>query len=215
MLALIEQSHALVAKDLQSGRFGTSTGRRLTRGELRLWKPDRRQFASLPREPIALVLDGVRRNYNIGAMFRLADAFLLERLVICGVHIDPRNRKLVQAARGAQYWVPWDEANTATSIVVAAKANGASVLVVEQTSISLPPDQITPAFPVCLVLGSEDRGISQEILELADGAVAVPVLGMTHSLNVTSAAAIVLYWLSRCRRPGPHRLTSGQGRQRS
>ena len=217
MLALLEQSHALVAKDLQSGRFGTGAGRRLTRSELRLWKPQRRQFASLPREPITLVLDGVRRNYNIGAMFRLADAFLLERLVICGVHIDLRKRKLVQAACGAQYWVPWAEADTATSAVVAAKANGASVLVVEQTSISLPPEQIRPAFPVCLVLGSEDRGVSQEILDLADDAVAIPLLGMGNSLNVTSAAAIVLYWLywlSRCRRPGSHRLSSGQGRPR-
>ena len=104
MLALIEQSHALIPEDLLSGRFGTGAGRQLTRGELRLWNPDRRQFASLPREPITLVLDGVRRNYNIGAMFRLADAFLLERLVICGVHIDLRKRKLVQAACGAQYW---------------------------------------------------------------------------------------------------------------
>jgi len=215
MLALIEQSHALTPENLLSGRFGTGAGRWLTRGELRLWKPDRREFASLPREPIMLVLDGVRRNYNIGAMFRLADAFLLDRLVICGVHIDLRKRRLVQAARGAQYWVPWDEASTATSVVVAAKANGASVLVVEQTSISLPPEQITPAFPVCLVLGSEDRGISQDILDLADAAVAIPVLGMGNSLNVTSAAAIVLYWLSRCRRPGSHRLSSGQGRRRS
>jgi tRNA G18 (ribose-2'-O)-methylase SpoU len=72
------------------------------------------------------------------------------------VHIDLRKRRLVQAARGAQYWVPWAEVDTAVSAVVAAKANGASVLVVEQTSVSLPPEQITPAFPVCLVLGSED-----------------------------------------------------------
>jgi tRNA G18 (ribose-2'-O)-methylase SpoU len=211
---MIEQSHAVVAKELLSGRFGASAGRRLTRGELRLWKPDRREFASLPREPITLVLDGVRRNYNIGAMFRLADAFLLERLIVCGVHIDLRKRKLVQAARGAQCWVPWAQADTAASVVVAAKANGASVLVVEQTSISLPPEQIAPAFPVCLVLGSEDRGVSQEILDLADGGVAIPVLGMGSSLNVTSAAAIVLYWLSRCRRPGSHRQSFGQGRPR-
>jgi tRNA G18 (ribose-2'-O)-methylase SpoU len=209
---MIEQSHALVAENLLSGKFGISAGRRLTRGELRLWKPDRREFASLPREPITLVLDGVRRNYNIGAMFRLADAFLLERLIVCGVHIDLRKRKLVQAARGAQYWVPWAEADTAASVVVAAKANGASVLVVEQTSTSLPPDQVKPAFPVWLVLGSEDRGVSQDILDLADGAVAIPVLGIGSSLNVTSAAAIVLYWLSRCRRLDPHRLSSGQGR---
>jgi tRNA G18 (ribose-2'-O)-methylase SpoU len=212
---MIEQSHALVAENLLSGKFGIGAGRRLTRGELRLWKPDRREFASLPREPITLVLDGVRRNYNIGAMFRLADAFLLERLVICGVHINLRKRKLVQAARGAQYWVPWAESETAASTVVAAKANGASVLAVEQTSISLPPEQIAPAFPVCLVLGSEDRGVSQDILDLADSAVAIPVLGMGNSVNVTSAAAIVLYWLSRCRRPDPYRLSSSQGRQRS
>ena len=96
MLALSEQSHSPITEGLLSGRFATGAGRRLTRGALRLWKPDRRQFASLSREPITLVLDGVRRNYNIGAMFRLADAFLLERLVICGVHIDLRKRKLAE-----------------------------------------------------------------------------------------------------------------------
>jgi tRNA G18 (ribose-2'-O)-methylase SpoU len=216
MVGLLEQSHARGAKELLTDKLTAGAGRRLTADELRLWKPDRRQFTSLPREPITLVLDGVRRNYNIGAMFRLADAFLLERLVICGTRVSLHKRKLVQAARGTQHWVPWDEADDATRAVVAAKANGASVLVVQQTSTSLAPEQITPTFPAWLVLGSEDRGVSQEILDLADAAVAIPVLGIGNSLNVATAAAIVLYWLSRCHRPGLTRdsLSSGYRGQR-
>jgi tRNA G18 (ribose-2'-O)-methylase SpoU len=178
--------------------------RQLATDELRLQKPDRREFETLPREPIVLVLDGVRRNYNIGAIFRLADAFLVERIIVCGggTDINPRKRRLVQAARGAQYWVPWAKTDNAVTAIAAARAISgvASVLVVEQTSNSLPPEQITPTFPVCLVFGSEDRGVSQEALDLADSIVSIPLLGMGNSLNVASAAAIVLYWLSRRRR---------------
>lgn len=78
--------------------------RPLSRAELREVKPDRAAFAALPRRPITVALDRVRQNYNIGAIFRLCDAFLLERLIIGGIAVDLRKRKLVQAARGTQNW---------------------------------------------------------------------------------------------------------------
>jgi tRNA G18 (ribose-2'-O)-methylase SpoU len=174
----------------------TGAGRRRSTAELRLWKPDRQHFLGLPRQPITLLLDGVHRNYNLGAIFRLADAFMLEQLIICGTLLDLRKRKLVQAARGTQHWVPWVAAKNAASAVAATKAVGAWVLVVEQTSSSLPPEAIMPTFPICLVLGSEGRGVSQDIIDVADAAVSIPMLGMGNSLNVASAAAIILYWLT-------------------
>jgi len=179
----------------------TAARRMLTHAELRLDKSDRKTFLSMPRRPITVVLDGVRRPYNIGAIFRLCDAFLVERLVICGTTIDLNNRKLVQAARGTHRWAPWIAAENAAEIVTAAKASGAWIVAAEQTDVSVTPGTVTRGNSVVLVLGSEANGVSQEVLDMADAVVAIPMLGMANSLNVSTAAAILIYELSQARLP--------------
>jgi tRNA G18 (ribose-2'-O)-methylase SpoU len=171
-------------------------GRVLAKADLRKEKPDRDAFLTLPRRPITVVLDGIKQNYNIGAIFRLCDAFLVERLVICGTTVNLRKRKLVQAACGTQHWVPWEQAGNAIAVVSAAKAAGAYVVVAEQTTTSITPDRLAPLFPAWLVLGSERHGLSQEIIDLADVAVAIPMLGLANSINVASAAATLLHQLA-------------------
>jgi tRNA G18 (ribose-2'-O)-methylase SpoU len=173
-------------------------GRVLSTAELRRSKRDRRDFATLPRRPITVLLDRVTNNYNIGAIFRLCDAFLIERLVIAGPKLNLRKRRLVQAAQGTQHWVAWMQADDALSFVSSAKSAGSWAVVAEQTTGSLAPQDLMPAFPACLILGSEKNGVLQEIVELADAAVAIPMLGMANSLNVASSAAILMHWLSLC-----------------
>jgi tRNA G18 (ribose-2'-O)-methylase SpoU len=175
---------------------GSRAGRVLSTDDLRRPKAKRDEFLALPRRPITVVLDGVHQSYNIGAIFRLCDAFLVERLVICGTTVELRKRKLVQAARGTQHWVPWEGAQSAATAVAAAKSAGAWVVAVEQTSAGVSPEELVPIFPVCLVLGSEMKGVSQEIVDMADATVTLPMLGMANSINVATAAAIVLYRLS-------------------
>ena len=172
--------------------------RALTTPELRRTKLTRDEFLALPRRPITVVLDGVTQNYNIGAIFRLCDAFLVQQLIICGTKLELHKRRLVQAAQGTQYWVPWSERQHASEAVADAKAQGAWIVVAEQTTASVRPEQLTPAFPATLVLGGERSGVSPEALEAADAAVAIPMLGMANSLNVATAAAILLYWLTVC-----------------
>ncbi len=174
----------------------STSDRQLSRAELRGAKPGRVEFTTLPRRPITLVLDRVRQSYNIGAIFRLCDAFLVERLIIGGAVVDLRKRKLVQAARGTQHWVPWEQAENSVAAVLAAKLAGSRVIVVEQTSAGVAPENLATVFPVCLVLGSEMAGIAQEIIDMADAAVTIPMLGMANSINVATAAAIVLHRLS-------------------
>ncbi len=142
------------------------------------------------------MLDSVTQNYNIGAIFRLCDAFLVQELVICGTKVELHKRRLVQAAQGTQHWVPWSERKHASEAVTDAKARGSWVIVAEQTTASVRPEQLVPVFPVTLVLGGECSGVSPEVIEAADAAVAIPMLGMANSLNVATAAAILLYWLS-------------------
>jgi tRNA G18 (ribose-2'-O)-methylase SpoU len=84
----------------------------LATDELRRSKPNRAAFTSLPRNPVTVVLDGVTGNYNLGAIFRLCDAFMVERLIICRTAVSLRKRKLIQAAAGAQRWVPWHGGKT-------------------------------------------------------------------------------------------------------
>ncbi len=170
--------------------------RALTTPELRRDKIARDEFLTRPRRPITVVLDGITQNYNIGAIFRLCDAFLVQQLLICGTQVNLRKRRLVQAAQGTQHWVPWTDRQSAAEAVADAKLRGDWVVVAEQTAASIRPDQLMPMFPACLVLGGERNGVSPEILRMADAAVAIPMLGMANSLNVATATAILLYWLS-------------------
>ena len=109
-------------------------GRALTTAELRHGKPDRRAFLARPRLPVRVVLDGVRQGHNVGALFRLCDAFPCERLVACGRDAGRGTRKLVQAAQGAHKWLPWEQQDSAKDAVRAARAEGWQVVVVEQAS---------------------------------------------------------------------------------
>ena len=165
----------------------------------------RTEFPTNPRNPITVVLDGVRQNYNLGALFRLCDAFLVERLIVCRTQVILRKRKLVQAAAGAQRWVPWQEAPDAASVVRAAKAAGSWIAAAELTERSVPPTALQPRYPAVLVLGAERIGVSPDVIAMADQVVGIPMLGMANSLNVATAAAIVLYELTLRRDNSPSR----------
>jgi tRNA G18 (ribose-2'-O)-methylase SpoU len=169
----------------------------LATDELRRSKPSRAAFTSLLRNPVTVVLDGVTGNYNLGAIFRLCDAFMVERLVICRTAVSLSKRKLIQAAAGAQRWVPWRAEKDAAAVVRAAKAAGKWIAVVELSAESVSPAALRPRFPAVLVLGSEFSGVSSDVLDCADQTVAIPMLGMANSLNVATAGAIVLYELIR------------------
>jgi len=113
-----------------------------------------------------------------------------------GAPVDLRKRKLVQAAGGTQRWVPWSWVESARAHVDTARQAGVRVVVVEQMASGVTPDELTPVFPMWLVLGAEEQGVSREVLQLAHDAVTIPMLGMANSNNVATAAAIVRHRLS-------------------
>ena len=168
----------------------------LTTAEIRSGKSDRVAFRAADRLPIRVVLDGVRRPYNLGAIFRLCDAMLVERLIVCGGPLDIRNRRFLQAAQGAHRWVPREVVEDAASAVATLKRQGWAIVVADIASGSVPPERFKPDFPLCLVVGGETDGVSQAVLDHADATVAVPMLGMVNSLNVATAPAVVLYHLT-------------------
>jgi tRNA G18 (ribose-2'-O)-methylase SpoU len=160
-------------------------------------RPDRLLFPTLPRRPIRVVLDGVTHLPNIGTIFRLCDAFRVERLYICGFDLQVHKRKLTKAATGTLAWVPWEPRADAADVVRESRASGFSIAVVELMEGSVPPEALRSDAPICLVLGAERHGISPAVLELADQWIEIPTDGLGGSINLTTAAAIVLYEAAR------------------
>ncbi len=160
-------------------------------------RPNRHVFPTLPRRPIRVVLDGVSHLPNIGTMFRLCDAFRIEHLYVCGYDLEIRKRKLVRAASGTIAWVPWSSGEDVLAVVRASKDAGYSVAAVELADNSVAPQNLRSDAPICLVLGAERHGVSQAILDLADQRIQIPTDGLGGSINLATAAAIVMYEAAR------------------
>lgn len=162
----------------------------------------RDKFLTVQRNPLILITDNLTSGYNVGSLFRLADAFLAERLILCGTSPIPPRRSITKTACGTERWVPWERRDSAGEAVAGLKRSGWMVVAVEQTPDSVDLAAFRWSFPVALVVGDEMLGVGKEVLEAADAAVSIPMRGMGLSLNVATAAAIVVYEASLALEPG-------------
>ncbi len=165
----------------------------LTKEELRDSKTKRNDFLSLERNDIYVLLDSLKVAHNVGTILRLSDALLVKKVYICGNTIVPPNRKIKMSSRGAEKWVPWEYNENALEVAKELKSQGVQIVAVEVTSESIDYREYYPEGPVCLILGREYDGVSQELLDIADCSVHLPLLGMCNSINVSTAASVVLY----------------------
>lgn len=163
---------------------------------LRHTKPTDQQKKAVARHPIYLVLDGVMDTYNIGSLFRLADATGVSKMYICGEVEYPPSSRIHKAAVGTENWVTWVKYNSAFDAVGELKKQGVQIIAVEQDKRSTDYRQLTTdnlKFPVAIVVGHETNGVSKEVLNVADLIVELPMYGINHSFNVWGSAAVVLY----------------------
>lgn len=163
--------------------------------ELRKTKPTKGEDKAIKRNPIYLVLDNVIDTYNIGSMFRLADAIAAEKLYICGQAEYPPNSRIHKAAVGTEEWVPWEHDSSTTQTVQQLKDMGVQIVAVEQDPRSIPASLLPTRieFPIAIVVGHETTGVSKEVLDLADLIIELPMFGVNKSLNVWGTAAIASY----------------------
>jgi tRNA G18 (ribose-2'-O)-methylase SpoU len=163
--------------------------------ELRKTKPVANQAKEIKRNPIYLVLDNVIDTYNIGSMFRLADAIAAEKVYICGESEYPPNSRIHKAAVGTEEWVPWNKVDSPSDAIKSLKEQGVQIVAVEQDPRSIPYSLMPSAlrFPVAIVVGHETVGVSKEVLDLADVIIELPMFGVNKSLNVWGTAAIASY----------------------
>lgn len=148
-----------------------------------------------PRNEIYIILDNVLDTYNIGAIFRLADAVAAKKVIICGESETPPNHRIKKASINTTEVVEWSYAESTVSAIkdLRFKIQDLQVVAVEQASNSVPYDKFDYTFPIALVVGHESDGVSKEVLDLCDGIVEMPMYGVNISLNVMVSLGIVLY----------------------
>ena len=153
------------------------------------------EFHRSEKIPVVIILDNVRSMNNVGSVFRTADAFLLEAIVLCGYTPRPPHRDIQKTALGATETVRWSYEENITSAVQKLKQEGYRICAVEQTegSTSLVDWSILPEEKWALILGNEVEGVQDAALALCDAVVEIPQSGMKHSLNISVAAGIV-FW---------------------
>lgn len=167
--------------------------RKLKITEMNRLKAD--EFKEASKLPLEVVLDDVRSLHNIGAVFRTSDAFLINRICLCGITATPPHPEMHKTALGAELTVGWKYFDTTQEAVDELHALGYTVLAVEQCegSTMLDKFQLEPGKKYAVVLGNEVKGVKQEVVNMCDGCIEIPQYGTKHSLNVSVTAGIVLW----------------------
>lgn len=152
-------------------------------------------FKTQSKLPLVLVLDSVRSGLNVGSIFRTADAFALERMLLCGITAQPPHREILKTALGSTDSVDWEYFSNAAEAVRTLKNEGYAVFAIEQTSQKIWLQDFSPQKDkrYAFVLGNEVEGVGHETLALCDGVLEIPQFGTKHSLNVAVAAGIVVW----------------------
>lgn len=153
------------------------------------------EFKAADKTPVVLVLDNIRSMHNVGSVFRTADAFLLQGIVLCGYTPVPPHRDINKTALGATETVEWQYFNTTMEAVKALKNAGYRVMAIEQAENSSMLDRFTPPMeqPLALVFGNEVSGVDAEVMKAVDGCIEIPQSGMKHSLNISVSTGIVVW----------------------
>jgi len=175
--------------------------RKLSMEELRRKSVD--EFKQSAKIPVIIVLENIRSAYNVGSVFRTADAFLIEAIYIIGYSAKPPHKEIKKTALGAEETVDWKYFKTTAEAIEELKNKKYKVFAVEQAVNSHPLQRIEfdSNEKITVIFGNEVTGVEQSTIHLCDGCIEIPQLGMKHSLNIATAAGVVLWELVRKRMP--------------
>lgn len=163
--------------------------------ELRTQPVDGEVAKSIRKNPITIILDNVLDTYNIGSIFRLADAVAAEKVYLCGATETPPNTRIKKASINTWQWVNWEYASDTATLITKLKSQNPklSIVAVEQAERSVPYQHAVYSFPIALIVGNETHGISKDVLDAVDTIIELPMFGINTSLNVMVSCGIVLY----------------------
>lgn len=152
-------------------------------------------FKMAEKTAIIIILDDIRSLNNIGSVFRTADAFLVEKIYLCGITATPPNKEIHKTALGATDTVAWEHHNNVLEVIENLKKEQIPVFAIEQVenAIFLHDFQVEKNKKYALIFGNEVFGVSQKAIEICDGTIEIPQLGTKHSLNISVSAGIVIW----------------------
>ena len=155
---------------------------------------DIEQFKQAAKTPLIIVLDNIRSLNNIGSVFRTADAFLVEKIYLCGITACPPHKDIHKTALGATESVTWEYRKNTAKLIQELKTDH-NCLAIEQTENAVPLHQFKPDISnkYVIVFGNEVKGVSQEVVDLCDQAIEIPQFGTKHSINVAVCAGVVVW----------------------
>ena len=168
---------------------------KLAAKQLRASEPAKSDLEKIRRRDIYIICDNVLDTYNIGSIFRLADAVAARCVYLCGQSETPPNPRIAKASVGTDKWVLWQYASTAVEAIAKVKGQSAKckVIAIEQNKGSIDYRKANYELPIAFIVGHETEGVSKEVLAMADEIVEIPMFGINISLNVMVSLAIVLF----------------------
>jgi len=153
------------------------------------------EFKDSPKTPLILILDNIRSLNNIGSVFRTSDAFLIQKIYLCGITATPPHKDIQKTALGATQTVEWAYAENTLELIKDLQQQGVKVMSIEQAEHSISLKDFNPERnqPYALVLGNEVKGVQQEVVDQSDGVIEIPQLGTKHSLNISVTTGICVW----------------------
>jgi len=153
------------------------------------------EFKNADKTPIIVVLDNIRSLNNVGSVFRTSDAFLIEKIYLCGITATPPNKEIHKTALGSTKSVAWEYVEDTLTLVEKLKAEGVQVLSIEQAENSTMLDtfSVAPNQKYAVVFGNEVKGVQQDVVSVSNVCIEIPQLGTKHSLNISVSCGVVLW----------------------
>ena len=153
------------------------------------------EFKQTKKTPLIVVLDNIRSLNNVGSVFRTSDAFLIEKIYLCGITATPPNKDIHKTALGATDSVTWEYVEDTLTLIQKLKDSKIKILAIEQAENSTMLDDFTPEKnqKYAVVMGNEVKGVQQEVVSAADVCLEIPQLGTKHSLNISVSCGVVLW----------------------
>lgn len=167
--------------------------RKLTPEEILRDKKTPEEIRELSRNPIYVVLDNIRSLYNVGAIFRTSDGLMAQKIYLCGMTGIPPRKEIDKTSLGACDVVPWTYKEKTIDAVRELKEQGVEIVALELTDPLQHYAEVEFKFPTAIVIGHEINGVSDEVMELVDKSISIPMLGLANSLNVATAFGIASY----------------------
>ncbi len=153
------------------------------------------EFKNSSKTPVIVILDNIRSAHNVGSVFRTCDAFLIDKIILCGITAIPPNKEIRKTALGSSESVDWRYYKNTEEVIMKLKKKDYQIIAVEQANKSIKLERFRPENEkkYAIIFGNEIKGISQKIIDNSDSVIEIPQFGTKHSLNVSVSAGIVIW----------------------